>query len=390
MSHSSALPIAVRAALHVRDHGSATVTEIAQTLELSRTSVENAMSTLTEAGLVADATVTSGRGAGRPARRFSFEKRSGFVVGVDVGVASVRVVVADLAGQVVRHESFGGVAHSRDGAEKLAVVIDDIRSTLTASAIPPSRVRAIGVSLPGIVDDSGRVTTSVVIPEWSGVDIGSQLASAFGCRVSVDNGVRLAAVAEHHLGVAQLVDDLLYLSVGNRIAMGLILGGRPRRGIHNAAGDIGRLAFPGLVTQTGQLTWRTGSDAESVFTLAREGDAPAVDELDSFIDQLAHGIATLVLTVDPAMVVIGGGLSAAHEQLLDPLRRALTSHIGLPFSVPLVGARLGAEAASHGALVFAFRRHAADIYGLESMPVPPITPLPADTAGTAAHQKESS
>lgn len=388
MSRISALPIAVRAALHVRDRGSATVTEIARTLELSRTSVENAMATLGEIGLIADAPVASGRGAGRPARRFSFEGRSGFVVGVDIGVASVRVVIADLAGRVVRHESFSGVAQSRDGADKLAVVIDDIRSTLTESDIAYSRVRAIGVSLPGIVDDAGRVTTSVVIPEWSGVDIGAQLASAFGCPVSVDNGVRLAAVAEHHLGVAQLVDDMLYLSVGNRIAMGLILGGRPRRGIHNAAGDIGRLAFPGLVTETGQLTWRSGSTAEEVFARARAGEAAAVDELAGFIDQLARGIATLVLTVDPAMVVIGGGLSAAHQQFLDPLRQALSTHIGLPFSVPLVGARLGAEAASHGALVFAFHRHSAQIYRLDDVPVPPITPLPADSAAIAEPHKE--
>lgn len=388
MSRNSALPIAVRTALHVRDRGSATVTEIAQTLELSRTSVENAMSTLSDIGLIADAPTASGRGAGRPARRFSFERRSGFVVGVDIGVASVRVVIADLSGHVVRHESFGGVAQSRDGADKLAVVIDDIRSTLTAGAIPEARVRAIGVSLPGIVDDAGRVTTSVVIPEWSGVDIGAQLSSAFGCPVSVDNGVRLAAVAEHHLGVAQLVDDMLYLSVGNRIAMGLILGGRPRRGIHNAAGDIGRLAFPGLVTETGQLTWRTGETAADVFGRARAGDADAATELEGFIDQLARGIATLVLTVDPAMIVIGGGLSAAHERFLDPLRQALSSHIALPFSVPLVGARLGAEAASHGAVVFAFRRHAAAIYRLDGVPVPPITPLPADTA--ADPRKENS
>ncbi|UNK70753.1 ROK family protein [Microbacterium sp. H1-D42] len=383
MFRNSTLPIAVRAALHVRDRGSATVTEIAQTLELSRTSVENAMGTLSDIGLIADAPVTSGRGAGRPARRFSFEGRSGFVVGVDIGVASVRVVIADLAGHVVRHESFNGVALSRDAADKLAVVIDDIRSTLTASAIPTSRVRAVGVSLPGIVDDAGRVTTSVVIPEWSGVDIGAQLSAAFDCPVSVDNGVRLAAVAEHHLGVAQLVDDMVYLSVGNRIAMGLILGGRARRGIHNAAGDIGRLAFPGLVTETGQLTWHSGASGEEVFSRARAGDAAAAEELAGFIDQLARGIATLVLTVDPAMVVIGGGLSAAHEQFLDPLRRALSTHIDLPFAVPLVGARLGAEAASHGALVFAFRRHAAEIYRLDDVPVPPITPLPADNAAVA-------
>ena len=86
------------------------------------------------------------------------------------------------------------------------------------------------------------------------------------------------------------------------------------------------------------------------------------------------------------MVVIGGGLSAQHERLLDPLREAVASEIGLPFAVPLVEARLGAEAASHGAVVFAFDRHAEQIYGLPGMPVPSITPLPPEVEVLSAVQ----
>ena len=77
-------------------------------------------------------------------------------------------------------------------------------------------------------------------------------------------------------------------------------------------------------------------------------------------------------------------ISAAHEQLLDPLRAALPGHLGLPFQVPVAEARLGAEAAAHGAVVHAFQRHAAEIYGIEDMPAPPITPLPHEPA-TADH-----
>lgn len=365
---------------------SATVNEIARTLELSRTSAENAMTALADAGLVGDAPAVSAGGAGRPARRFTFAAASAFVVGVDVGAASPRVVISDLSGRIVAHRHFDGVAAPGDGAAKLAVVVGGIRATLKAAAIPVSRVRAMGVSLPGIVDDTGRVVAYVVIPEWSGGDIGAQLRQELGCPVSVDNGVRLAAVAEHHLGAAQLVDDVAYISVGRRIALGLILGGSPRRGIHNAAGDIGRLAFRGLVTRTGGLIWRSGGDAEEVFSRAAQGHVDAVREVDAFVAQLAWMIAALVMTVDPAMVVIGGGLSAQHERLLDPLRTAVTAEIGLPFAVPLVEARLGAEAASHGAVVFAFDRHAGQIYGLPGMPVPPVTPLPPDLAGLPAAQ----
>lgn len=382
----SQLSIVARAALHLRDIGPATVNELSRSLEISRTSVENAVSHLSESGIIIDAPVASGGGAGRPARRYFFNVAAGAIVGVDIGVASVRVVLADLAGRVVAQHTYPGVAAHSDGAAKLLAVIDDIRRSLNSASIPASRVRAIGVSLPGIVDDSGRVVMSVVIPEWSGIDLGSQLRQAFGCPVAVDNGVRLAAVAEHHLGVAQLVDDVIYLSVGNRIAMGLILGGRPRRGIHNAAGDIGRLAFRGLDTETGQISWHTAPTAAEVFELARTGEPAAQAELDGFVDELAHGIATLIMTVDPAMIVIGGGLSEAHEQLLDPLRAALPRHIGLPFQVPLIGARLGAEAAAHGALVHAFQRHASEVYGIDGMPVPPITPLPHEAGASLPEQ----
>ena len=375
MAVTSPLSIVARSALQLRDSGPATVNDLSRSLEISRTSVENAVATLGESGLIVDAPAHNGGGAGRPARRYAFHAAAGTVVGVDIGVASVRVVLADLAGAVIAQRTFPGVEAQPDGASKLAAVIDHVRGTLAAASLPASKVRAVGVSLPGIVDDSGRVTASVVIPEWSGIDIGSQLRQAFGCPVAVDNGVRLAAVAEHHLGTAQLVDDVIYLSVGNRIAMGLILGGRPRRGIHNAAGDIGRLAFRGLNSETGQISWRTAPTAAEVFAAARGGDQAAQEELDGFIDELAHGIATLTMTVDPAMIVIGGGLSAAHEQLLDPLRAALPAHLGLPFQVPIAEARLGAEAAAHGAVVHAFQRQAAEIYGIADMPAPPITPL---------------
>lgn len=374
MSPQSPPSIAVRSAVHLRDVGAATVNEIAQTLALSRTSVENAVASLVRLGLVAEAPAASGRGAGRPARRFLFHGSAGVVVGVDIGRASIRVVVSDLTGTVIAQEYFPGVEEHTGGAAKLSAVIAAIRRTLAESSVPASRIRAIGVALPGIVDDAGHVVTSVIIPEWSGVDIGAQLHAAFGCPVAVDNGVRLAAVAEHHLGVAQLVDDVLYLSVGNRISMGLILGGRPRRGAHNVAGDIGRLAFRGLNAKTGQIRWRTAATAQEVFEHARAGDLEARAELDEFVDEVAHGIATLIMTVDPAMVVIGGGLSGAHEQFLDPLRAAIPRHIGLSFEVPVVEARLGGDAAAHGALVHAFRRHTAAVHGIDGMPVPLITP----------------
>ena len=81
------------------------------------------------------------------------------------------------------------------------------------------------------------------------------------------------------------------------------------------------------------------------------------------------------MAVDPAKVVIGGGLTKAHEDFLNPLRANVTKRLQLPLVLPIVEARLGDEAAAHGALVLAFQKKSLGIYGVEGMTVPHITPL---------------
>ncbi len=368
---------AIRVAMRLRDGEPATLTDLAGDLALSRTSVETAMLALQEAGLTREVSAPGAKGAGRPARHFAFDADAGLVAAVDVGAHSVRVLLSDLAGRVIAQNTAAGIDSDDDAATQIAAVIAHVRAALDALPERAGHLRALGVSLPGIVDDAGRVVASVVLPAWSGVDVAAQLRAAFGCPVAIDNGVRLAAVAEHHLGAARLVDDVLYLSVGARIAAGILLGGRPRRGAHNVAGDIGRVAFRGLDERTGAIPWHSATTAQEVFERSRAGDEQARGEIAAFVEELARGLAMLVMTVDPAIIVIGGGLSLASDHLLGPLRDALVRHIGLPITVPIVAARLGADAAVHGALVLAFTRCADDVFRIAGMPAPAIQPRDA-------------
>ena len=363
---------AVRAATWLRDTQPAGITTLARDLSLSRTSVENALAVLEGHDLVVG---VPGRphGAGRPARHFAFHAASGLVAGIDIGVYSLRVVVADLAGTTMVASTSEGVDPSLGPAEQLDVVIRQLRDTL--AGLDPRQLRAIGISLPGIVDGAGNVVASVIFPTWVGFDLVGELGDRFGCPVVIDNGVRLATGAEHHMGSGRRFDDVLYLSVGARVAAGLILGGQPRRGAHNVAGDIGRVAFRGINERTGQIRWRCANTAKKVFELARGHDAQAMRELSEFIDELGRGIATVVMAIDPAVVVIGGGMSLADEELLDPLRESMQRHIGLPLGLPVIASRLGAEAAVHGALIFAFTQCAGQIYKVGPLPPPTITPM---------------
>ncbi len=88
------------------------------------------------------------------------------------------------------------------------------------------------------------------------------------------------------------------------------------------------------------------------------------------------------MTVDPAMIVIGGGLSAAHEQLLDPLRAALPATSACRSRCRSPKRDWAPRPPRTERSCNAFQRHAAEIYGIEDMPAPPITPLPIEAAGT--------
>ena len=277
---------AIKAAAWLRDTGPAGITALARDLKLSRTSVENALAVLQRHDLIIEVPGRS-HGAGRPARHYAFHAAGGLVAGVDIGVHSLRVVVADLAGTTLVASTTDGVDPTLDPATQLDTVIGQLGEAI--SGLDPGRLRAIGISLPGIIDRFGNVVASVIFPAWAGVDMVGELRARFGCPVIMDNGVRLATVAEHHMGSGRRFDDVLYLSVGTRIAAGMILGGYPRRGAHNVAGDIGRVAFRGLNERTGQIRWRDGRTAKEVFALARHQDAHARKELREFINELARG-----------------------------------------------------------------------------------------------------
>jgi predicted NBD/HSP70 family sugar kinase len=169
----------------------------------------------------------------------------------------------------------------------------------------------------------------------------------------LENDCNLAAVAEHWRGIAQDVDDMVFVHSGNRTSAGLLLAGRLYRGHAGGAGEIGALAQVGWADAPSRLEalrieGRVQS-REEVFALASSGDEEAMAAVDAFSQGLAFGIAALALAVDPQMVVIGGGNVRAGETLLKPLRRYIDEYT---YSrIPLVGvSSLGNQSVSLGAI----------------------------------------
>lgn len=252
-------------------------------------------------------------------------------VGLDIGATKTLGVVVDGEGRVVAQERLP----TEPGAEGIVRTAVGVVEALAAGA---GAVTAVGVGVPGLVDAaSGALSHAVNL----GVDgdrlpLGDLLAARLGVPVSVENDVNAAA-----LGAVALtgVDDLVYLSIGTGLAAGLVLDGRLRRGVSHAAGEIGHVPVDpaGAACQCGQrgcletvasgraLTeaWPAGDEpaAQALFAAALGGDPRAAAVRDRFAAGVADAVRVLGLSLDPRVVMLGGGVA----QLGEPLREAVAA-----------------------------------------------------------------
>ncbi len=339
----------------LRDQPPSTVTELSQRTGLSRPAVD-----VIAQGLVADGWALvlepgANSAVGRPARRYQFRATAGHVLGIDVGVHKILALLCDLDGNIVQavRQSVAADAPPGDRLAELDKVISDC---LAGAGKAPSDIWAVTVAVTGAVDATGRTSFFTPLPGWKSVNLTGHLSRRFACPIVVENDCKLAALAEQWQGAASDANDIVYVLAGMRTGAGLILDGVLRRGFGGAAGEIGALKHvrwlnaPAHLQNCPGVPDTVGPDdaAAWVFNAAREGDKAARAAVHRYVKDLAVGAAALVLTLDPQVVVLGGGFSRSADLILDPLRHELQR---LCLRMPEVRAStLGADSVALGAL----------------------------------------
>jgi glucokinase len=270
-------------------------------------------------------------------------------VGLDIGATKMLGAVVAADGTVLAQYR-EATMRSADGVLATATRVLE-RLAAAFDGVLPSYV---GIGFPGLVDrDSGAVSHAVnlgVGDEW--LPLAEQVADRTGAAVMVENDVRAATWGAHVLSGA---DDLGYLSIGTGLAAGFVLGGRLRRGAHGASGEIGHVPVDpaGPFCSCGQrgclelsaaasaLTAAWPADGEmspaaAVFAAAGAGDLSAAGVRDHFAARVADAIRMVGLSVDPAAIIIGGGITDLGEPLLAAVTAALRAQTaGSPFLAAL-------------------------------------------------------
>jgi glucokinase len=278
------------------------------------------------------------------------------LIGVDVGGTKVSVAVLEdgrLSDPVLRPTDQSG------SDELVAQLIEAIRAAGPADAV--------GVGVPSVIDfETGMARTSVNIP-LQGVPLRQLLTDALGFPAFVDNDATVAALAEaFDDDLRPIAQTLVMITVGTGVGGGIVINGRIFRGATGAAPEIGhiiigadlRTGAPALgkapqrdsleYLASGRALDRLGherglGDGLAVVDAARAGDEQAQDAMRILGERLGIGIANLINTFDPELVVIGGGVSNAGDLLLDPAKR-----VAAEFVIPGVGTRTAIRLARYG------------------------------------------
>jgi len=262
-------------------------------------------------------------------------------LGIDIGGTKTAAVAigadGELSDQVRMPTGFGADA-------VVATALRTVERMTQLAGLGAHAFDSIGIGIPGAVDSAtGRVTHAVNLG-LEGLDLGPRLADRLGVDVRVENDVKAAALGAHHLlGIADGIraHSMAYLNLGTGLAAGVVLGGHLLRGGHGVAGEIGHIPVDpaGELCGCGQRgcletvasgsaiarLWPTTNPLAAVdlFDRADAGDPAALEVRERFLTGVASAVRLLALTTDVDDVVIGGGLAALGDRLVDGVRRIL-------------------------------------------------------------------
>lgn len=322
-------------------------------------------------------------------------------LGIDVGGTKVLGLALDADGRTLAEAKVPtprapAAATARHAGRQAAVgaiaqVAERLRAALGADA---GQVVAAGVGVPGLVDDAGILHAAPNLPGAEGLDVRGALSERLGgLRVVVDNDATCAAVGEWMQGAAMGATDAVVATFGTGIGGGLIMNGQVVRGAHGFAGEIGHMVVDpaGPVCPCGKRgCWERFASGSGLGRLAREaaeagrlddvlrtaggdpdavrgelltaavaaGDLAARAVLEELGWWLALGLANLANTLDPAVMVLGGGLIEAISLVLDDVRSVFDDLVqghGERPAVPVRLAALGERAGAVGAALLAQR-----------------------------------
>jgi predicted NBD/HSP70 family sugar kinase len=370
----------------IRKAGNIARIDIANETRVSPATVTAITSELMDAGLIEEIIPDEPRQKakrGRPRVALKIRSDAFPVAGVKVARETVSSMIVDFEGNELANHEYTLAKPSMTPEELTAEISAALSETAELAGLTLKDVSAIGIGLAGLVD----APKSFV--HWSpslvrrNVDLGKNLNDAFHCPVLVENDANLVAKAEQLFGLGRNVSNFIVITIEHGVGMGIVIDDKIYRGARGTGAEFGhaKVQFEGALCQCGQrgcLEAYVGDyallreanavrvsepvkDLESLWELAKTGNALANSVFDRATRMFAMGLANVVNIFDPELIILAGGRTAFDHLNLDAARKEMRAHMIAVDAEPteVVAHQWGDEMWAKGAAAYALEGVAA-------------------------------
>ncbi|MEH7483847.1 ROK family protein [Neobacillus drentensis] len=265
-----------------------------------------------------------------------------YLLGIDLGGTNLRIAVVTLEGQIIEE------LHVTTESDRGPHYVINQMIQLCEGILQKRNIEAIGIGSPGPLDlRQGLILSPNNLPGWDRIPLVEMLEKALMKKVVLDNDANAAALAEAMIGAGKGKESVFYITVSTGIGGGFVYRNQLIQGAHFCAGEVGNMIIdrdgpphPALnigsleTLASGTAVKRHGKEklgitghAGEVFAMAMQGEKEAVVIVEQMVATLAKGIANVVHTVDPHIIVLGGGVMQSKEYLMPLLLEKVNDYL---------------------------------------------------------------
>ncbi|HFU4466906.1 TPA: ROK family glucokinase [Streptococcus suis] len=284
------------------------------------------------------------------------------IIGIDLGGTSVKLAILTTEGEI--QEKWSIKTNILDeGSHIVPDIIDSIKHRFETHGLTKDDFLGVGMGSPGVVDSEAGTVIGAYNLNWKTLQlVKEQFESALGLPFFIDNDANVAALGEQWVGAGNNNPNVVFMTLGTGVGGGVIAAGNLIRGVKGAGGELGHITVDfdapfactcgkkgcletvasatGIVNLSRRYADQYAGDAKlkqmiddgqdvtakDVFDLAKEGDDLALIVYRHFSEYLGVACANIAAVLNPAYIVLGGGVSAAGDFLLDGVRKVFAEN----------------------------------------------------------------
>ncbi|MBB6451321.1 putative NBD/HSP70 family sugar kinase [Geomicrobium halophilum] len=357
---------------YIRKHGPISRAHIAKQLNMNKATVSSIVDQLISEDFVLEIGEGESSGGRKPVL-LMFNKNVGSIIGVDLGVNYIYVIVSNLNAEIIWEERDFIDPQQMSAQEIIEKLIQLIHKATAEKPSTPLGVIGMGVGIPGLVNNNGHILLAPNL-NWENIHLKSILENEFSFPISIDNEANMGALGENNIGVGKDVENMIYVSAGIGIGVGLILNNMMYRGQHGYSGELGHMIIErnGLKCACGSRgCWELYASEQALYRHLSSTDYEHINKdqltqllnaqeelphsmitaLNSVGDSLGVGITNIINTFNPEMIIIGNSLAKAGSWIQAPIENSIQERsMNYRFSnMKVTTSSLGEEACAIGA-----------------------------------------